>query len=87
MPDRRYQRWSFSAIVDRTAVELADPADDSLADAGAADEAETEIDDLEAVVDGEQGVAGSGADGQDPLAPVAPTCRSRSKRASIRWPT
>jgi exodeoxyribonuclease V beta subunit len=38
-PDRRYQRWSFSAIVDRTAVELGDPTDDSLADAGAADEA------------------------------------------------
>ncbi len=43
-PDRRYQRWSFSAIVDRAAIELADPADDSLADAGAADEAEEEID-------------------------------------------
>lgn len=46
-PDRRYQRWSFSAIVDRAAAngidvtdlgDSADPADESLGDAGAADE-------------------------------------------------
>ncbi len=55
-PDRRYQRWSFSAIVDRASVELSDPADDSLADAGAADEAEAATD---------VGIGADSARGQD----------------------
>ena len=75
-PDRRYQRWSFSAIVDRAAIELADPTDDSLADAGAADEAEEEIDaNLDDGGVGGTDVSGSDPAGQDPPAihAAAPT--------------
>ena len=72
MPDRRYQRWSFSAIVDRVAVELADPTDDSMADAGAADEAEAEVGlDVERGDAGEHDEPGSDAGWQGPTVPDA----------------
>ena len=40
LPDRRRQRWSFSAIVDHASVERFDPHDASMADRGAGDEQE-----------------------------------------------
>ncbi len=41
LPDRRRQRWSFSAIVDQASVARLDPHDASMADEGAGDEGET----------------------------------------------
>ena len=40
LPDRRRQRWSFSAIVDQASVGRLDPHDASMADQGAGDERE-----------------------------------------------
>ena len=40
VPDRRRQRWSFSAIVDQASVGRFDPHDASMADRGAGDEQE-----------------------------------------------
>ena len=67
--DRRYQRWSFSAIVNRAAAELADPADDSLADAGASDEVELDLDEEEVFVGGgATSEATTGVAGVNPMA-------------------
>ncbi len=79
--DRRYRRWSFSAIVDRSSVELTDPSDEALGDAGAADEFEGEEalrDAAEVVPAGEPDGASEPADPSprepgalNPMAPLA----------------
>jgi exodeoxyribonuclease V beta subunit len=83
--DRRYQRWSFSRMIDGEAVELADPADDSMGDSGAADESAGEsgpVDDVAAADSADPALAATGTgvagpaptatpDGVNPMAALA----------------
>ena len=76
VPDRRRQRWSFSAVVDQASVARSDPHDPSMADQGAGDEQEPDeavFEVGEAALDGGP-LAGAGdisVDGGVPRSPLA----------------
>ncbi len=70
LPDRRRQRWSFSAIVDHAAVGRFDPHDSSLADRGAGDEQEPVPTD-EAAGRRRLGADDITAGGRGPVSPLA----------------
>ena len=75
LPDRRRQRWSFSAIVDQASVARLDPHDASMADQGAGDEREPTGSDDEVTGAGlapqSAGPDGPSADSHTPVSPLA----------------